>query len=254
MAGDPRDAFSDSAEKYLSSTDHMTGPDLDVIGDVAARLKPSVVLDVAAGAGHALRAAAVQTGLSIAADITREMLDVTVRHLRSAGFRRLTAVQADSAALPLADETASLVTCRIAAHHFPSIPRFLMEVRRVMKPDGAAVIIDSTVPEDPYADTFLNVAEAFRDPSHLRSHRLTQWIAFLHQAALRMEMIETFRRRHPFQEWARRMLTDEEAVLRLEDYFLEAPDDIQEVFRVEVAQGRVVSYTDWKTIFVLGKE
>lgn len=54
---DPRDTFSVSAGRYLVSADHRSGPDLEVIRQVASQLLPLVTVDVAAGAGHALKAA-----------------------------------------------------------------------------------------------------------------------------------------------------------------------------------------------------
>ena len=68
-SSDPRKSFSGSAGKYLASTDHRSGPDLEVIRLVASQLLPLVTVDVAAGAGHALRAASPFSGSGIAVDL-----------------------------------------------------------------------------------------------------------------------------------------------------------------------------------------
>jgi SAM-dependent methyltransferase len=254
MTRDPRDTFSRSAGRYLESSDHQAGPDLELISSTAEKMRPGITLDIACGAGHALLAAAQYSGLCLAADLTLEMLKVTRTHLEKKGVASLACLQSTAEFLPLATGSVSLVTCRIAPHHFSSVPSFLFEVERVLAEDGTAIVIDSIVPDEPFADMFLNTAEAFRDPSHVRTSRVSEWAAFIHAAGFRMETIEIFDRRHAFDEWARRVLEDEKKVAELETYFLEAPSEILDVYRIEIEGDKVVSYTDEKGIFVLKKK
>src|SRR5680860_719546 len=140
---DPRFTFSRSADRYLSSADHQSGPDLEVIRRVASQQSPSVTVDVATGAGHALAAAIPFSKFCVAVDLTMEMLQVTREHLFGAGLGNVQFIQSAADHLPLANSTASLLTCRIAPHHFASISGFLDEVVRVLEPEGRCVIIDS---------------------------------------------------------------------------------------------------------------
>ena len=41
-----------------------------------------------------------------------------------------------------------LVTCRIAPHHFPDIPKFVAEVHRVLKPGGVFALVDNAAPDE----------------------------------------------------------------------------------------------------------
>lgn len=254
MSTDPRETFSKSAERYLDSTDHRTGPDLMVIGETARAIQPEVTIDIAAGAGHALKAAVPHSGFGLAVDLTAQMLSVAKKDLARAGLKRTGCVQGRAENLPIHHGSANLVTCRIACHHFLSVMDFLIEVRRVLVPQGSFILVDSIVPADIEADRFLNEVEKFRDPSHVRSMQMEQWLAFFKKAGLPVSSVSTFQRTHPFTEWSRRMLQDESKLQNLEREFQNAPDHIKEAFQIEQdSDGSVISYTDEKVIIVAEK-
>ena len=251
---DPRDTFSHSADRYLFSTDHQTGPDLEMIKQVASRQFPAVTVDVATGAGHALRAASPFSGICVAVDLTVEMLQVAREHLTGAGLTNVHFILSTADRLPISDNAVSLLTCRIAPHHFPSVPGFLVEAARVLEPEGRCVIIDSIAPEEAESERFINEIERLRDPSHIRSHTLRQWLDLFEKAGLMTISIELFERTHPFREWAVRTGLDEDEVRTLEKRFQKASPDIREKFKVQLDdEGRVNSYTDEKGIFVVKK-
>jgi ubiquinone/menaquinone biosynthesis C-methylase UbiE len=251
---DPRLTFSHSAERYLISTDHQSGSDLEVIRQVASQQSPAVTVDVATGAGHALAAAGPFSKSCVAVDLTMEMLQVTREHLFGAGLANVQFIQSAADHLPLANSTASLLTCRIAPHHFPSVPGFLDEVVRVLEPEGRCVIIDSVVPEEADIDRFINEIERLRDPSHVRSHTLKQWLNLFEKTGFETISVQLFERIHPFQEWAARTGLDEDGIRALEEKFQQASPDIQEKFKVQLDdECKVDSYTDEKGIFVLKK-
>ena len=251
---DPRDTFSHSAVRYLSSTDHQSGPDLEMIRQIASQRFPSLTVDVATGAGHALRAACPFSGSCAALDLTIEMLQVAREHLTGAELANVRFIQSTADQLPLPEGTVSLLTCRIAPHHFQSVPRFLDEVVRVLEPEGQCVIIDTISPEESESDQFINEVEQQRDPSHIRSHTHKQWLGFFEMAGLETISVVFFERNHPFREWAARTGLDEDGIKSLEIRFQTASPDIREKFNVQLdAEGRVSSYTDEKGIFVLKK-
>jgi len=257
MAGDrsdPRDTFSSSAHRYLVSADHQSGPDLEFLRQEVSQLSPAVTVDVATGAGHALKAAYPFSGYCIALDLTMEMLRTARKHLVQAGLINVRFIQSTADQLPLADGTVSLLTCRIAPHHFPSVTAFLVEVYRVLGPEGRCVIIDSVAPEDQECDLFINKMERVRDPSHVRSHTLNKWLDFFEKADLNVISVRLFEREHPFRSWAARTGLTEDGVRALEHGFVSAAPHIREKFKVRLDdEGSVESYTDEKGIFVLRK-
>ena len=254
MAEDPRKTFSRSARQYLDSTDHRTGPDLMVISETARAVLPDVTVDIAAGAGHALKATAPYSGFGLAVDLTAQMLNVARENLDRAGLKRVAYVQARAENLPLPHESANLVTCRIACHHFPSITDFLSEVRRVLAPLGSFIMVDSIVPSNSDATDFLNGVERLRDPSHVRSLQMKQWLEFFRKGKLPVSSVSTFQRTHSYTEWSRRVLQDENGLRNLERKFQDAPGHMKEVFRIKQdSDGAVISYTDEKVIIIVEK-
>ena len=94
------------------------------------------VLDVATGTGLVLRALRERreelrlTGT----DISPGMLEVARDSLPDATW-----VEADAAALPIADRSVDLNTCVTALHAIPDAPAALAEWRRVLRPGGYAL-------------------------------------------------------------------------------------------------------------------
>lgn len=254
MTIDPRETFSKTAERYLDSTDHRTGPDLKIIQEAAQAIRPGVTVDIAAGVGHALKAAAPYSGFALAVDLTPEMLKAARENLGRTGLKGIGYVQARAEKLPLPRESVNLATCRIACHHFSSVVRFLCEVRRVLASDGTFIMVDSLVPRDSEAADFLNRVESLRDPSHVRSFTREQWLGFFRTCGLPVSSVSTFKRTHPFAEWARRAPRQDHELRTLEEEFKNASPDIKEAFRIEQdSNGSVISYTDEKVIVVAQK-
>src|ERR1043166_5243722 len=105
-----------------------------------------------------------------ATDITEEMLSLVREQMGKRALANLRVAHAKAEALPFEDESFDLVTCRIAPHHFESIPRFLDEARRVLRRSGTLALVDNVVPEGSVGD-YINAFERFRDPSHIRAWR-----------------------------------------------------------------------------------
>ena len=252
MVEDPRKIFSKSARRYLESADHSSGVDLERIRSAASDILPSTTLDVATGAGFALRAAAPFSDHCIALDLTGEMLEIAREHLDGLGLDHISYVAARSEDLPIKAGTIDLLTCRIACHHFEDIPRFLMEARRALSPSGKFILIDSMVPDEEKADNFLNRMEKVRDPSHIRSLTLQRWRELFSGAGFELTAEEIFSRTHPFREWADRVGLSGGRRRELEGGFRSASDEIKKTFRIEINRDEeILSYTDTKAIFEL---
>ncbi len=252
MTEDPRKTFSKSARRYLESTDHSIGVDLERIRSSASDILPSATLDVATGAGFALRAAAPFSAHCIALDLTLEMLEVAREHLGGLGLDHVSYLVARSHDLPIKERTIDLLTCRIACHHFADIPGFLAEAGRVLSRGGRLIIIDSVVPDEEEAGDFLNRIEKIRDPSHIRSLTLRRWGELFNGAGFELTREETFFRVHSFREWADRVGLSGERRRELEEGFRSASDEIKKTFRIEINRGEeILSYTDTKAIFEL---
>jgi SAM-dependent methyltransferase len=94
-------------------------------------------------------------------------------------------VQSDATALPFADASFDLATCRLAAHHFTDAASAFCEVARVLRRGGRFVLVDNYAPDEPALDAYINELEALRDASHVRNHTVAGWRALLDAAGLR---------------------------------------------------------------------
>ncbi len=245
-----RDQFAGVAERYRTSADHIDSDDRTLL---LSRLQPEpshILLDVATGGGHTAVAFSPKVRKVVASDLTPEMLRETKTLAAERMCDNLTFVAADAESLPFTPGSFDRVTCRVAPHHFPDLRAAVGEILRVTRPGGLVGIIDSVVPDDPPLDAFLNGIEKVRDPTHVRSYRLEEWIALLQQAGLFLLHVSRTWKEHPFAEWVSRSGQPAVVQREIESLFLTAFPRAREYFRVRVENGRVVSYSDEKGIFV----
>ena len=80
----------------------------------------------------------------------------------------------------------------------------LREARRVIKPGGRAIFIDSVADANPAFDTHLQTVELLRDPSHVRNYTIAEWVAALARAGFAIESITPRPLRMDFPVWIAR--------------------------------------------------
>lgn len=248
-----RAQFGRVASKYRCSADHTDVEDLDLLFTGLALDPGHRILDVATGGGHTALALAGRGGRVVASDLTPSMLREARFLAAEHRARNIVFAGADAEALPFRDAAFDRVTCRIAPHHFPDLRTALAEMVRVLRPGGRIGIIDSTVPGEPSLDAFLNGAEKVRDPSHVRSYRVEEWLEFLAGAGLNLLQAASIWKTHAFPEWVARTGRPRAVQEEVESIFLSAFPLARETFRIRTEGGRVVSYSDEKSIFVAKK-
>ncbi len=245
-----RTRFGKVADRYRKSVDHTDAEDRDILIS-RFELDPScTVLDVATGGGHTAAAMAARSRMVVASDLTPEMLLQARILARQRGCRNIEFVAADAECMPFRTSSFDRVCCRIAPHHFPNVRDAMAEFARVVKPGGLVGIIDSVVPEDPSLDAFMNGVERMRDPTHVRTYHIDEWVTFLKEAGLVLLHVSCAWKEHPFEEWVSRTGQPEAVQREVEQAFLSAFPRAREFFRLRVEGGRAVSYSDEKGIFV----
>jgi ubiquinone/menaquinone biosynthesis C-methylase UbiE len=208
-----QEQFGKTAASYLTSAPHAKGASLERLVALTAPQKDWRALDVATGGGHVAYTFAPHVARMWATDITQEMLDLVKAEAAKRGLANVRTTYAKAEALPFEDATFDLVTCRIAPHHFDSIPEFLGEVHRVLKPGGLCALVDNVVPEGSVGD-YVNAFERFRDPSHLRAWTMPEWRAALKAHGFAIAHEEQLYKQMEFKSWAARHDANMQAFLR----------------------------------------
>jgi ubiquinone/menaquinone biosynthesis C-methylase UbiE len=195
--------FGKTAASYLTSPPHAKGKSLERLVDLVQPQKDWRMLDVATGGGHVAYTFAPHVARVWATDITDEMLELVRGEARKRGLANIRTAYAKAEALPFEDASFDLVTCRIAPHHFDSIPAFLREVHRVLTAKGVFALVDNVVPPGSVGN-YINAFERFRDPSHLRAWTMQEWRDALSSAGLAVSHEEEIYKTMDFSSWAER--------------------------------------------------
>ena len=160
-----------------------------------------LLLDVAAGTGHAARALAPAVRCAVALDATEAMLNEGKAAADRDGVGNVVFVCGDAAALPFPDASFDVVVSRYAVHHFetPEIP--LREMVRCLRPGGRIAVADIVVDPDPSVASAQNHLERLRDPSHTRMLALEDLAALLQRTGMTIVAAEAREVERPLAPW-----------------------------------------------------
>ncbi|USK52385.1 methyltransferase domain-containing protein [Bacillus sp. CMF12] len=246
-----QNTFGKNAEKYVTSKIHGDAAELNQLVQTLNPQKDWVVLDIATGGGHVAKSMAPFVSQVFAADLTKEMLANTARHLES--FKNIWYVLADAEALPFLDKYFDAVTCRIAPHHFPNPEKFISEAGRVLKPGGHFLMIDNVSPEEKELAGFMNTVEKLRDDSHYGCLSTGEWRKLFAAYGLHETNSKSRKKQFDFPSWVRRTAESDEQIRAVEDYILQADQAAADYFQIELHDdGRVQSFKvdEWMALCV----
>jgi ubiquinone/menaquinone biosynthesis C-methylase UbiE len=196
---DVRDSFRNVAGRYAKSTYHSSSIRLQEVIDLTRPKPGDLALDVATGTGNTAFALAPHVRRVIGLDVTREMLDEARRVASERLIQNVDWVIGDAARLPFSEETFDVYVVRAAPHHFPNIAGFLAEAFRVLKRDRDAAFIDCAPPAP--ARDVLHEVEVKRDPSHIRSLTVDEWVTSLEDAGFEVESARAREMDWNYEEW-----------------------------------------------------
>jgi ubiquinone/menaquinone biosynthesis C-methylase UbiE len=215
--------FGAAAADYAASSVHAHGPSLARTVALVGPQPDWTVIDVATGAGHTALAFAPLVKSVLATDVTQEMLEQARTLAAERGISNLETARMDAASLTPADDTFNLVTCRLAAHHFPDPAAFVAEAWRVLVPGGTFALIDNISPEPSAEAMAYNMYETLRDPSHARCLALAEWLELLQAKGFADLSHEVLDQDIAFDPWAARMRCDAGTVIALRGMLAREP-------------------------------
>lgn len=196
---------------------------LRLIVEFAAAGPDDTVLDVACGGGLVVCAFARVVRHATGIDITPAMLERARALATEQGLANVSWKHGDVLPLPYTDRSFSIVTSRLAFHHFLEPGAVLREMTRVCAPGGTVVVIDSAPAADK-ASAF-NRLEKLRDPSHVPAMPLAELKGLYGHAGLPEPRVTSYRLESDLDSLLARSLPRSEDVPEIRRIFAEAVDD-----------------------------
>jgi SAM-dependent methyltransferase len=187
------DVWSQRADAFRDSPTHREGPDLDLLVEWCEPGHDVRVLDVATGGGHVARR-------------LREAGCTVVTVDPAPGMKADVIAPADH--LPFEGGSFDVVTCRIAAHHFPDIRAAVQEMTRV---SNRLLVVEDNL----FRGEHVEEAERLRDPTHVRCYSEDEWRDIVTTAGFDVEQVEHFDRRQSLDAWLDRVDTPPDAAARI---------------------------------------
>ena len=225
--------FGPNARAYVESADHARGADLEWLAGLVRARRDARVLDLGCGGGHVAFTVAPHVREVVAYDLSDQMLTAVDDEARARGLANIVMKRGPAEALPFGEASFDLVVTRFSAHHWHDLDAGLAGMRRVLKPDGNAIVMDTVAPGVPGLDAFLHAIERLRDCSHGRNRSPTEWLDALRRAGLVPAAPQLSRLRLGFPGWIARIGTPETEVRAIRALQGEAPAQVLEHFAIE---------------------
>jgi ubiquinone/menaquinone biosynthesis C-methylase UbiE len=234
---DVRSRFAKVAGNYSRSHFHTASERMQEVLDLARPKPGDLALDVATGTGNTAFALSPHVRRVIGLDLTREMLNEGRRVAAERGIKNVDWVIGDVAALPFEDERFDLYTVRAAPHHFPDMDAFLHEAFRVLKPGRHAAFIDCAAPAA--ARDFLHEVEVRRDPSHVKSLTVDEWVEQVEHAGFEVEVASEREMDWDYDGWMQNQAVPQELVEELARVIESAQGEAREQLHPERRDGKL---------------
>jgi len=234
--------FSSQAEMYFSSSMHAQEK-LDEIVNLSKPSKNNVLLDLGCGAGHTSFALAPYVKEVIAYDFSDRMIEIVQREAKEKKIKNIMAVIGDVDSLPFSNSSFNRVTSRIAAHHFPNLSNFMLEVGSVLKRNGIFVLVDNIAPHDADLYVFADKMEKLKDSSHFHLYTETTWREVIAGAGLTIDYLKCYKSPHIFNEWTGVAGLDDKSIIDIENQFLKANKKIKNYFQIIIRNNKVKQFS-----------
>ena len=196
---DVRDRFSRVAVNYTRASFHTSAERLQEVLELARPRPGDLALDVATGTGNTAFALAPHVRRVVGLDVTRAMVDEGRRVAAERRIANVDWVLGDAERLPFPDDVFDIYAVRAAPHHFSDVDAFIHEALRVLKPGRDAAFIDCAPPSP--ARELLHDIEVRRDPSHVLSLTIDEWVRKLTHAGFRVERADVRELDWDYAEW-----------------------------------------------------
>ena len=236
---------------YSTSRSHAQGADLGALIRALNPKKSEIALDVATGTGFTAVALAGLVGHVTGIDVTDEMLVQAGRLAREQGCTNIRFELGDAMKIGYPSSSFDIVTARRATHHFGSVPNFLREARRVLRPGGRLGIVDMSPPEG--AEAFSNKIERLRDSSHVRAFTPAAWNSLVSKAGLHILSSEIVGEPVTFDKWLYPVETGGREEVTIRRAWCSATVSVRRLLEARFEKGVASGWTKFRIILTADK-
>jgi SAM-dependent methyltransferase len=234
--GSAREQFGRQAAVYARGDVHNVADTLQPLIDLARPGRGLRAVDVGTGAGFTAFELAQHGAHTVAYDPTVPMLQQARRLAAERNLSSIRFSQGTAEALAFPDNSLDIYTCRLAAHHFASLPQTFSEAFRVLRSGGTAVFLDIAGTSDHDAERWQDEVERLRDPSHQRDYTEAEWVYGLQAAGFQVNRVAALVHQEPSMVvWAERSGDSPETIARLLALFGDAPASAISAFNISPA-------------------
>lgn len=145
--------FNNIAGKY-DFLNHFLSLGIDILWrkkavKILGEINPKIILDVATGTGDfAIESMSLKPTKIEGIDISAGMIDVGIEKIKKKKLDKVISLNlGDSEQIAFADNYFDGITCAFGVRNFEHLNKGLLEMNRVLKPKGMAVIIEFSKPE-----------------------------------------------------------------------------------------------------------
>jgi ubiquinone/menaquinone biosynthesis C-methylase UbiE len=188
-------AFEDAHHNHLFTTDASW------LFESLALDGSELLLDVAAGTGHAARELAPRVRVAVALDVTPAMLEAGKAAAERDGVENVVFMRGEAGALPFLDGSFDVVVTRFALHHVECPADVLAEIARCVRPGGWVGVADMLADDDKGVARRQNRLEQVRDPSHTGMLSAAALVALLGELGFTEIGVQTREVDRPLQPW-----------------------------------------------------
>lgn len=191
MEANAREQYNQMAAMYDRVWSRYISRSLSFLKDWAQLDPLYIVLDVACGTGTFERLVVVEqpTQSIIGVDLSEKMLEIAEEKCRD--YPNVSFQNASVTALPFVDRSFDVVVSASAFHYFENPTAALIEMRRVLKPEGELVILD-WCKDDWLCRLYDFVLKRF-DPAYEQCYTQAEFHRFLNGTGFQIQRATRFR-------------------------------------------------------------
>jgi ubiquinone/menaquinone biosynthesis C-methylase UbiE len=159
------------------------------------------VLDLGCGPGIVTSLIAPEVYEVVALDLTPGMIELARQRCNELGLTNVRFEVGQAEKLPFGDRYFDIVVTRLTLHHFLSPHRAILEMTRVLKVKGLAVVADIVSSGNSSEAELHNAIEMLRDPSHVRALSEEELEKVIESADLKIIGRDSWVNEREFGEW-----------------------------------------------------